>query len=157
MKFKGREKEYRKEYYKEWFAKIRQERIDYLGGQCVKCGSVEKLEFDHIDPSLKEFDISAVCYSIENIIDELNKCQLLCEDCHLEKTKEDSMTKYCTHGHEMTEENTYWAVRKSGRRDRRCKECRKVHKQRYLTKKKRVARATTLVSLGTNKNPELIF
>jgi len=34
------------------------EALDILGGKCIKCGSLENLEFDHIDPSSKLFTIS---------------------------------------------------------------------------------------------------
>ncbi len=63
--------------------------IEYLGGECVKCKSKEKLEIDHIDPKTKEFS-PLVKYSLSKLylLPELNKCQLLCEDCHRVKTRE---------------------------------------------------------------------
>lgn len=54
-----------------------------LGGECVKCGSTELLEFDHIDKTSKELELSrSWCYSFEKFYKELNKCQLLCKTCH---------------------------------------------------------------------------
>ena len=74
--------------------KIRKERRqyleEYLGGKCVRCGVTEKLEFDHITPVNKSYSIGAniTCYSLEELILEADKCQLLCRPCHIEKSKE---------------------------------------------------------------------
>ena len=66
----------------------RQDRIEYLGGKCVGCGTTENLEFDHIDRTLKEFTISKKPdYTFERIKPELDKCRLLCKDCHAVKTR----------------------------------------------------------------------
>ena len=49
-----------------------------LGGECVncKCRDLFKLEFDHIDPSLKTKQITKISKS--NIEKELENIQLLC-------------------------------------------------------------------------------
>ena len=62
--------------------------IAYLGGQCAHCGAVENLQFDHIVPSLKSFDVLTVGYSLswERLRIELDKCQLLCVACHITKS-----------------------------------------------------------------------
>lgn len=65
--------------------------IDILGGECVRCGLTEQLQFDHIDPKLKSFTITtrltgAAWYVI---MEELALCQLLCYPCHKIKTRED--------------------------------------------------------------------
>ena len=40
-------------------------------------------EWDHIDPTIKSFALSnARNYSVQAIIEELEKCQLLCSNCH---------------------------------------------------------------------------
>lgn len=61
-------------------------------GKCEKCGydkCIAALEFHHIDPSQKDFQISKIKrFSIYDIGDEvrneLTKCQLLCCNCHRE-------------------------------------------------------------------------
>ena len=58
-----------------------------LGGKCVDCGTTKNLQFDHIDPSKKSFNIS--CVLSERTLKELEKCELRCGNCHLEKTKND--------------------------------------------------------------------
>lgn len=63
--------------------------IDYLGGKCTACGTTEDLEFDHIDPTTKEFEMSKPLSRKnlpEGYMTELDKCQLLCKACHKKKT-----------------------------------------------------------------------
>ena len=75
---------YNLERYHRW----RLEYLEELGGKCVQCGSTKQLEFDHIDPSDKEFTIgSNLTYPREKVREELKKCQLLCRGCHIEKHK----------------------------------------------------------------------
>jgi len=63
--------------------------IQYLGGQCQICKyskCIDALEFHHTDPNEKEFGISAKGYtrSWEKVKQELDKCTLLCANCHAE-------------------------------------------------------------------------
>ncbi len=81
---------YMNEYMKERWNRRRSKSIALLGGQCVRCGSRDDLEFDHVDPSTKEFTIAkASSFSESRFQAEISKCQLLCSDCHKEKTVED--------------------------------------------------------------------
>lgn len=64
--------------------------LEKLGGKCVECGSTEALEFDHIDPSTKSFNISAGYHKPKEVLEnELSKCQILCNKCHIQKSKKD--------------------------------------------------------------------
>jgi len=62
--------------------------VNYLGGKCAVCGydsCIEALEFHHINPEEKEFAISGKFnISWEKLKSELDKCQLLCANCHRE-------------------------------------------------------------------------
>lgn len=62
--------------------------LELLGNACAYCGTAEVLEFDHVDPDTKSFNIGSHVgrYSKEKLIKELSKCQLLCEECHKDKT-----------------------------------------------------------------------
>jgi len=84
-----------KQYFREYYANRRAEYVQLLGGHCVVCGTKEELEFDHVEPVNKKFEIAKLMnYSKEVVLAELSKCQLLCRECHLEKTKrEGSLTK----------------------------------------------------------------
>lgn len=60
-----------------------------LGGKCERCGSTEDLEFDHIDRTTKIGIIGKIWNRRKDIVEaELKKCQLLCAECHLEKSRE---------------------------------------------------------------------
>ena len=62
--------------------------VEYLGGKCMKCGydkCIAALEFHHRNPEEKEFGISRYQnLSWSRIIVELDKCDLLCSNCHKE-------------------------------------------------------------------------
>ena len=69
---------------------LREILIEKLGGKCVECGCTEALEFDHIDPSTKSFNIAAgYTKPKEVLLAEVAKCQLLCNKCHIQKSKKD--------------------------------------------------------------------
>jgi len=83
----------RAEYFKKAVDKrrkmIRKMAIKYKGGRCAICGykkSLNALEFHHLDSSKKDFGISAKGHtrSWEQVKDELDKCVLLCSNCHRE-------------------------------------------------------------------------
>lgn len=83
-------KEYMKQYQRKWQLSRREKYFE--GKVCAKCESVERLELDHIDPTIKKYEPRALWGMSEanpNRIAELAKCQILCHDCHKEKTKED--------------------------------------------------------------------
>lgn len=59
--------------------------------QCAVCKNSDPivLEFDHLDPNNKEYDIASMFYlSEKKIIEEIKKCQILCANCHRKKTAE---------------------------------------------------------------------
>lgn len=68
--------------------RMKKEAVDYKGGKCVTCGYDKcqaALEFHHLDPKEKDFSISHhKNKSFENIKKELDKCALLCKNCHAE-------------------------------------------------------------------------
>lgn len=61
--------------------------IEYKGGKCEICGynkCIGALEFHHKDPSEKDFTISGKSYSYERLKKEVDKCMLVCSNCHVE-------------------------------------------------------------------------
>lgn len=78
------------EYLKKRYRERRRLALEFLGGSCVKCGSEEKLELDHINPATKDFDISRFWgTTLDRFWTEVKKCQILCKPCHIRKTVED--------------------------------------------------------------------
>ena len=67
--------------------------VEYKGGKCEICGydkNYSALEFHHLDPNEKDFTISKKNSSWENIKKELDKCILICANCHREIHNPDS-------------------------------------------------------------------
>lgn len=62
--------------------------VDYKGGKCERCGydkCIWALSFHHKDPSQKDFIISQYStFKWERIKEELDKCELVCHNCHSE-------------------------------------------------------------------------
>jgi hypothetical protein len=62
--------------------------VAYLGGKCVVCGydrCYQALDFHHLDPSTKEINLSSGRgYSFDRAKRELDKCVLVCSNCHRE-------------------------------------------------------------------------
>ena len=74
-------------------AKLKELAVDHMGGSCQVCGynkCITALEFHHLDPEHKEFGIAANgnTNSLEKIKKELEKCILLCANCHRELHEE---------------------------------------------------------------------
>ena len=85
VEYQRKHSEETKDYLKKRYYETLSECKEKLGGKCVKCGATERLEFDHIDPKNKSFEITRglLMGDREKFQEELDKCQLLCYDCHL--------------------------------------------------------------------------
>lgn len=86
-------KEYLRNYQREWLAQRRRRGIELLGGKCAWCERTDNLEIDHIIPARKLGYTSPGgglwSWSWSRIVAELQKCWLLCEECHRVKTRDD--------------------------------------------------------------------
>lgn len=59
--------------------------IQLKGGKCQMCGynrCNSNLTFHHLDPKKKEFGISSTTVSKNRMIKEIEKCILVCKNCH---------------------------------------------------------------------------
>jgi len=75
--------------FKAWTRRrnLQETAVAYLGNKCQICGygtCIEALDFHHVDPQEKDFNISDRITSFEAIKPELDKCELLCCRCHRE-------------------------------------------------------------------------
>ena len=68
---------------------IKKALLDYKGGKCQKCGydkCMRALEFHHVDPDGKDFGVSkTLTKSMSLPKQEVDKCILLCSNCHAEE------------------------------------------------------------------------
>jgi 5-methylcytosine-specific restriction endonuclease McrA len=65
----------------------RAEALRILGGVCAVCGSQEGLEIDHKDPKDKTAEASNIMFlGRKRFLEELARCQLLCDQHHNQKT-----------------------------------------------------------------------
>lgn len=73
--------------------KIKQILVNYKGGKCERCGynkSLSALHFHHKDKTKKDFSLSQVNLNSTNMTldilkTEVDKCELLCANCHAEE------------------------------------------------------------------------
>lgn len=80
--------------------KLKADCVEYKGGKCQKCGYNKcqgALDFHHRDPKEKDFSICKK-YGCRKITDrirrELDKCDLLCANCHREQHFEEASDKW---------------------------------------------------------------
>jgi 5-methylcytosine-specific restriction endonuclease McrA len=73
-----------KDYQRDWLRRRRE--AHFKDKLCAHCGSTENLELDHIDPTQK-VSHKMWGWSEERRNVELDKCQVLCKECHDKKTR----------------------------------------------------------------------
>ncbi len=124
--------------------------ISYKGGCCQICGykkSIKALEFHHLDPNLKEKDISGKnAVKFETIKEELDKCALYCANCHREKDEQygegklreigkrnlkntysiDRKTKMCCGCDKIMPVEEFYFCKNQNRFSAKCKDCTKI-------------------------------
>lgn len=72
--------------------KIKQELVNHKGGSCQICGydkCLSAMEFHHIDPTEKDFNLSTKSRrsgmnKLDDLKKEADKCLLVCSNCHRE-------------------------------------------------------------------------
>lgn len=128
-----KDKERQREFQRNW---IVSKRTEYFAGKvCASCGSTKELELDHIDPTKKKYNPALLWgMSVNNPsrIEELAKCQVLCVECHKNKTiKEMPITHGWTpyqHGTSKTYDRGCRCVLCKGRKSVTMKQYRKTSK-----------------------------
>ncbi len=69
--------------------KVKEKLVNVFGGKCILCNYskyIGALDFHHLNPNEKDFTIAHVRqYKFDDIIkSELDKCLLVCSNCHRE-------------------------------------------------------------------------
>lgn len=76
--------------------RIKTEIVNLNGGKCIRCGyskCIKALHFHHRNPELKSFELDVRTISsksLDSILEEAAKCDLLCANCHTEVHDESS-------------------------------------------------------------------
>lgn len=61
------------------------EYIKYKGGVCTECGKMPHpaaMDFHHVNPAEKKFNLAPTNKLLIDVVEELDKCILLCSNCH---------------------------------------------------------------------------
>jgi len=103
-----------------WRNRTKLKLVEYKGGKCQRCG-YDKLipsvfEFHHRNSEEKDFTIGGKSWSYERLKKEVDKCDMLCRNCHAE-----------THD-ELIQESRQLrmeAVKKKVVTKRKCPQCKK--------------------------------
>ena len=70
----------------ELYKRYKQDAVEYKGGKCVRCGykrCLASLDFHHTDPETKDSDWKKMRHrSFASTKSELDKCVLVCRNCH---------------------------------------------------------------------------
>jgi len=114
--------------------------ITYKGGKCEKCGYDKPItnayHFHHKNPDEKEFTVSRyMSRSLDRLKKEVDKCSLLCANCHAEEHDEE---------YQLSREKTIkswqeWDIEEEARRKQKlpeqttCKECNHDFRPNYKT------------------------
>ncbi len=99
-----RDIEEKRKYQREWIARRRAAWIATKGGACAECGSTKRIEIDHVDPAKKSVNAASLWSRTKAYREaELEKCQLLCRECHdlksgREPAPHGSANRYQRHG-----------------------------------------------------------
>lgn len=93
-----RRKEYIRLKVRQRVRDLKKKCLEYLGDKCERCGydkCPSALHFHHKNPEEKDFELSHVTCSAFNdkIKQELDKCIVLCSNCHAEVHWEESTEK----------------------------------------------------------------
>lgn len=71
-----------------WRNRVKLKLIEYKGSKCSICGYNKPIpsvyDFHHTDPVKKDFAISGKSFSYERLKKEVDKCILVCRNCHSE-------------------------------------------------------------------------
>lgn len=118
------DKEKQREYQRQWMANRRAE--FFTGKACVQCDSTDRLELDHIDRQVK-VSHNIWSWSRERREAEIAKCQVLCHDCHREKTNGQihewlslKGRTHCNRGHDLAVVGVYHSSATAGGNCRYC-------------------------------------
>ena len=119
--------EEQREYQRLW---LQARRTQWLKehGPCALCGSWEKLEVDHEDPTKKiTHRVWSWCKEKRDV--ELAKCRPICEKCHAVKTGNENKERFQILDPSRWKHGTNNTYNKHGCR---CEQCRKWRAEKHI-------------------------
>jgi len=116
-----KDKQRQLEYQREWMRKRRAKYLD--GAVCKWCGSDEKINIHHVDPTTKVHH-AIWSWAEPRIVEELSKCITICEECHVTHHAEERIV----HGS--------LARYQAGCRCEACRSAKSEENRRYRERKK---------------------
>jgi hypothetical protein len=145
--------------------KLKERAIEYKGGKCESCGyskCLTSLHFHHTDPLQKEFAIGTRTKSNwENVRNELDKCTLICANCHGELHDSEFLTSL-----KILEEETCIKPKEYGTtcivckskfdsgtsKARKCPLCKKTAKSIQIENLEQIAKKQTAIAIAKQYN-----
>lgn len=122
---------YMRKYMKDRYTKRRKEMVITLGSKCARCGSMDDLHIDHIDPSKKTMSVERMAYVSRQRQDkELENCQLLCQPCHTEKTVVEDLGRVMAKGTHGTLSSSRYC------KCDRCTDAKRMYMKEYKRKRR---------------------
>lgn len=123
-------------YVTGWRIRAKQKLIAYKGGKCIKCGYNKDVpsayDFHHRDAKSKEFGISRYqILNFEKILKEVDKCDLVCKNCHAEIHDIDRKEKR----DEAIRKYNEWIEGRKISIDIECKNCHIIFRQKRPSQK----------------------
>lgn len=136
--------EVRRAYIRARYTRIRTEWIE-ANGPC-SCGSDVDLEVDHKDPATKVTNAVWAWGKVKREA-ELAKCQVLCHECHLNKTSVERKHSHCPSGHALSGDNLSWSLSK-GKQRPRCLTCHRKTTREAMRKYRLGKRVDNEITVG---------
>jgi hypothetical protein len=150
--------------------RLKEKSVNYKGGCCSICGydkCLKALQFHHLDPNEKDFAISHCSTTKWEVVrEELDKCILVCSNCHFEIHDEEQSLEYEKIKIELNISERNMGQRKCNRcknifscssaKERICEECKKETKNFRIKDSieyvKKIVKENTLVDASVLLN-----
>lgn len=141
--------------------------IQYKGSKCENCGYCKcnsALQFHHTDTKEKQFNISSVRNKkfTEKVKQELDKCILLCANCHRQKHNNELLEMHKLSYDELSTsykvKNTYKVIKlcqcgkKKSQASKQCRQCYKLKIQQRHDIKKQIVKQVCECGQYKNKS-----
>ena len=139
-------------YISGWRLRAKLFLIEYKGGKCGMCGYDKMVprayDFHHRDPNEKEFNISqSTVHNLDKLKLEVDKCDLLCKNCHAEKHNDPEHVEAAMLAHDR------WI--NSRLLEKECCFCHSTYKPKKRDQKYCKVECSNLAALDKSRKPSI--